>query len=141
MDGGDKLPPHDSCKARVLVIVNSFDFQLERNGATLNPKASTPYFALDTAVVVIDGTKGSEVQILSPRPFIFRDLQPSGENQSRPTWSWPRCSSFRMRINVALRAYQGCTTISKSDYSTRSRTRPSSVIFSNLKHLPRRFTR
>jgi hypothetical protein len=41
-------------RTRVLVIVSSVCYQLERNGASLKPKASTPQFVLDTAAVVID---------------------------------------------------------------------------------------
>jgi hypothetical protein len=33
-------------------------FQRERNGATLKPKGVDVVFRLDTAVVVIDGTRG-----------------------------------------------------------------------------------
>ena len=76
MDGGDRLPPHDSCKARVLVIVKSLCFSSESKMALLKPKGVDVVFRLDTAVVVIDGTRGSEVQILSPRPFIFSDIPP-----------------------------------------------------------------
>jgi len=47
----------------------------ESEGASSIEKASMPHFALDTAVVVIDGTRGAEVQILSPRPFIFKQIQ------------------------------------------------------------------
>jgi hypothetical protein len=43
--------------------------------ALLKPKGVDVVFRLDTAVVVIDGTRGSEVQILSPRPFIFNSLR------------------------------------------------------------------
>src|SRR5262249_24243842 len=71
---------------------------------------------VSTRVAIWFGTRGSEVQILSPRPFIFSDLQPSGENQSRPTWSWARCSSFRIGMNAALRAYGRVHDHLKIDY-------------------------
>ena len=44
-------------------------FQRERNGAPFHPKASKPFFALDTAVVVIDGTRWSGSSLLSPTKF------------------------------------------------------------------------
>jgi hypothetical protein len=56
MVGGAQAATRDSTlNARVLVIVKKSKAQRERNGATLKPKASTPSYALDTAVVVIDG--------------------------------------------------------------------------------------
>src|ERR1019366_9424575 len=45
----------DSRRARVLVFMQSGRFQIERNGAGIKPQRSTPKFALDNAVVVIDG--------------------------------------------------------------------------------------
>jgi hypothetical protein len=42
-----------------LVIVKKQNPQRERNGASSKPKASTPSYALDTAVVVIDEMTGS----------------------------------------------------------------------------------
>jgi hypothetical protein len=44
----------DSRRARVLVFMQSGRFQIERNGAGIKPQRSTPKFALDNAVVVID---------------------------------------------------------------------------------------
>jgi hypothetical protein len=38
-------------------------FHRERNGASLKPEASTPQFALDTAVVVIDALDTAVVVI------------------------------------------------------------------------------
>jgi hypothetical protein len=45
----------DYSDRRGLVLVHRLGTQLERNGAKQNPFASTPQFALDIAVVVIDG--------------------------------------------------------------------------------------
>ncbi len=56
MVGGAQAAIRDSTlHARVLVIVKKSKPQRERNGAALKPKASTLSYALDTAVVVIDG--------------------------------------------------------------------------------------
>ncbi len=48
------------------------------------------------------GTRGSEVQILSPRPILSNNLRQQRTLKNRPTWFWPRCSSARTRINTAL---------------------------------------
>jgi hypothetical protein len=45
----------DSRRARVLVFMQRGRFPIERNGARKEPRASTPDFTLDTAVVVIEG--------------------------------------------------------------------------------------
>ena len=45
----------DSRRARVLVFMQSVGFQIERNGARKKPRASTLKYALDNAVVVIEG--------------------------------------------------------------------------------------
>ena len=37
------------------------------------------------------GTRGSEVQILSPRPINSNYLRRCQTRQDRPTWFWPRC--------------------------------------------------
>src|SRR6185312_145135 len=48
------LPPAIQKRARVLVIMKQYPILRERNGASPASEASTPSFALDTAVVVID---------------------------------------------------------------------------------------
>jgi hypothetical protein len=56
MVGGAQAATRDSTlHARVLVIVKKSKPQRERNGASFKPKASTLPYALDNAVVVIDG--------------------------------------------------------------------------------------
>jgi hypothetical protein len=46
-------------------------FHRERNGASLKPEASTPQFALDTAVVVIDNMTGFESNVRGPEGPLF----------------------------------------------------------------------
>jgi hypothetical protein len=54
-----KLPQHDlERKASLGLMQQKVLFHRERNGASLKPEASTPQFALDTAVVVIDRMTG-----------------------------------------------------------------------------------
>jgi len=51
------------------------------------------------------GTRGSEVQILSPRPIIFKHLYRQPKPQNRPPGFAPdfsECNSLRSRINTAL---------------------------------------
>ncbi len=47
------------------------------------------------------GTRGSEVQILSPRPIFSNNIQTARQPQNRPTWFCPRWSSGPTRINAA----------------------------------------
>src|SRR6185312_3010907 len=57
------LPPAIQKRARVLVIMKQYPILRERNGASPASEASTPSFALDTAVVVIDRvTQGSKME-------------------------------------------------------------------------------
>ena len=56
MVGGAQAATRDATlHARVLVFVKKSKPHRERNGAALKPKASALPYALDTAVVVIDG--------------------------------------------------------------------------------------
>src|SRR5271165_147876 len=64
----------DSTRARVLVFMQSARrrFPIERNGARKKPTAPTPKYALDNAVVVIEGMtkkKGLTTARLKPCPF------------------------------------------------------------------------
>ena len=55
------------------------------------------------------GTRGSEVQILSPRPIIFKHLQQQRDLQNRPPGFAPDFtphSSVANRINIALHAHR-----------------------------------
>ena len=52
------------------------------------------------------GTRGSEVQILSPRPINSNYLRRCQTRQDRPTWFWPRSSSLRSSINTAIDVLQ-----------------------------------
>ena len=49
------------------------------------------------------GTRGSEVQILSPRPTFSITCKSLG----RPTWFWPRCPSWQKRINIGFSTKSG----------------------------------
>jgi hypothetical protein len=66
MVGGAQAATRDSTlNARVLVFVKEKSKpHRERNGASLKPKASTPSFTLDTAVVVIDRMTAFESQVV-----------------------------------------------------------------------------
>jgi hypothetical protein len=50
------------------------------------------------------GTRGSEVQILSPRPILSNNLRQRRTLKCRPTWFWPRCSSVGTSVNTARHA-------------------------------------
>ena len=54
------------------------------------------------------GTRGSEVQILSPRPFVSSYLENLPVLQSRPTWFCTRCSSTPTRINTEVLPSEEC---------------------------------
>ena len=114
---GDFVAVRTSRNHRVLQLSTSDVQQVQYQSIKNNriPQSSTRFG-------IWFGTRGSEVQILSPRPIFFSDLQPSAENQNRPTWYWPRCSSCRIRINAALRAYRRVHDPLKIDYKARWRT-------------------
>ena len=67
------------------------------------------------------GTRGSEVQILSPRPIIFKHLCRQPKPQSRSPGFDPdfsECNSLRSRINTALPLFSTrCKAVYKIDHS------------------------
>ena len=64
------------------------------------------------------GTRGSEVQILSPRPIISNNLQQRRTPRNQPTWFWPKCSGARTRINTAPQTLRRRKTVYKIDHSS-----------------------
>jgi hypothetical protein len=65
----------------------------------------TEFQQISTSIEIWFGTRGSEVQILSPRPIIFKHLYRQPKPQNRPPGFAPDFSEFnspRSRINTAL---------------------------------------
>jgi hypothetical protein len=62
------------------------------------------------------GTRGSEVQILSPRPIHFNNLENLSSFAARPRWECTRWSSVLVCVNIGFREEGRCSGCLKIAY-------------------------
>src|SRR5664279_4436023 len=93
----------DSRRARVLVFMQRGRFPIERNGARKTPRAPTPNYALDNAVVVIDALDNAVVVIDGRRS----SRMPPLARRAARVITWSRSKTGRLSGHPASRKSLG----------------------------------
>src|ERR1700678_3924247 len=86
----------------ILVQYDSTEFKSSPQRKQNKSLGTSKFPEISTNARIWFGTRGSEVQILSPRPIVSNYLQQSQELQNRATWFCTRCSSVLSRIDTAF---------------------------------------